>query len=105
MNKVLKNHLEEITILCQNYNVKSLYALGKVCSNDFNDYNEIDFLIDFRDVKKEQLIDRTFHMAFMLESVLQHKVELLSWEDAEYMKLSFENNPDKILLYLENNKH
>lgn len=101
MNRILENHLEEITILCQNYNVKSLYAIGKICSDNFEDDCEIDFLIDFTNVQKDQLTDKLYHMAFLFEQVLQHKVEVISWENAEYMSLVNEENPLKELIYLE----
>lgn len=101
MNKILENHLEEIIVLCQNYSVKSLYAIGEICTNNFKDDQEIDFLIDFANVQKDQLTDKLYHMAFLFEQVLQHKVEVISWENAEYMSLVNEDNPLRELLYQE----
>lgn len=99
VNKILKDHIDEIIVLCQNYAVKSLYAIGDICKDNFEDDQEIDFLIDFVDKNKEQLTDRLYQMAFLFEKVLQHKVEVISWENAEYMSLVNEDNPLKELLY------
>ena len=99
MNSLLKNHLDEIVILCQNYQVKSLYAIGKSCEEDFTSNHEIDFLIDFVGLSEEMEMERTYKITYLLEKVFQHKVELIRWNDAEYLGILNEDSLSKILLF------
>lgn len=99
MNTLLKNHLDEIEVLCQNYQVKSLYVIGKACEEDFSSDQEIDFLIDFNGLPKEMEMERSYKITYLLEKVFQHKVELIQWKDAEYLGILNKENPSKILLF------
>jgi len=99
VNPLLKNHLVEIEVLCQNYQVKSLYASGKVCEEDVSGEQEIDLLVDFNGLPKEMEIERSYKMTYLLEEVFQHKVELIRWNNAEYLGVLNEESFSKILLF------
>ena len=80
MNRILEDHLDEMVVLCQNYNIKSLYAVGEICDKEFDDHNEIGLLIDFNSLPEEQFINKMYQMTFLFEKVLQHKIELVTVE-------------------------
>ena len=48
MEKLLVDKLHEIKSLCVDYKVKTLFAFGSVCSDEFTDDSDIDFLISFK---------------------------------------------------------
>ncbi len=99
MNHLLESHLLEIEVLCQNYQVSSLYAIGNTCKDEVDEELVLDLLIDFNGLSKEKEMEQTFRMTYLLEKVFQHKVELIRWKDAEYLGFLNEENPSRILLY------
>jgi uncharacterized protein len=57
MQGLLKGKLNEIEKLCQEFDVKTLYVFGSVCTDQFNDNSDIDFLISFKDISIEKYTD------------------------------------------------
>jgi uncharacterized protein len=47
MQGIILDNLEKIKALCVLFNVKSLFAFGSVCTDNFNDQSDIDLLIAF----------------------------------------------------------
>lgn len=43
-----ESHIKDITKLCKNHKVKSLYAFGSVPTDEFNDSSDIDLVVDFQ---------------------------------------------------------
>lgn len=66
----------EIEVLCQNYGVQTLYALGGACEGEVADEEEIDFLIDFNGLSYNSAMIQRYKVAHLLEKVLQHKIEV-----------------------------
>ncbi len=99
MNYLLKSHLEEIEVLCQNYQVQSLYAIGKTCNEEVSSEQVVDLLIEFEGLNTEREVEQTYRVTYLLEKVFQHRVKLIRWKDAEYFGILNEENPSKILLY------
>lgn len=99
MNYLLVKHSEEIQILCQNYHVQSLFAIGTVCEDEVSGEQIVDLLIDFNGLSAQEEIEQTFRMTYLFEQVFQHKVELIRWKEAEYLGILNEDNPERTLLY------
>lgn len=99
MNYLIEKHLEEIEILCQNYQVQSLYAIGKVCEDEISGEQVVDLLIDYIGLNAQQEMELTFRMTYLFEKVFQHKVHLIRWKEAEYFGILNEEDPRRILLY------
>lgn len=66
-------HRPEIIKLCKNHNVKSLYALGSVLTENFNQQSDIDLIVDFENMD----VDNYYDFKFSLQDILKRPVDLL----------------------------
>jgi uncharacterized protein len=78
MQGLLKGKLNEIEKLCQEYDVKTLYVFGSVCTDHFNDNSDMDFLISFKDISIEKYTDNYFEIHYKLEDLFNRKIDLLT---------------------------
>lgn len=78
MNRILKDHLEDLKALCLQYNVKSLYAFGSVCTAKFDEKSDIDFLISFRPMDYVEYAETYFELTEKLESLFKRPVDLVT---------------------------
>jgi len=79
--KLLKQHREELKI----YNVIKIGLFGSMLRGDNTMESDIDFIVEFEEGKKNY--DNFIEVAFLLESLLQKKVDLLTMEAiSSYMK-------------------
>lgn len=68
---------QEIDKLCENHNVKRLYAFGSVLTSEFNSANDVDLIVEFNEVDVDKYADNYFELKFSLEEVLKKPVDLL----------------------------
>jgi len=78
MNKILIDKIEDLKKLCNTYNVKSMYAFGSVCTDNFNEHSDIDLLISFDNLSVEQYTDNYFDLHYKLEALFQREIDLLT---------------------------
>ncbi len=79
--KLLKQHKEEL----KKYFVRKIGIFGSVLRGDNTNESDIDFIVEFEVGKKNY--DNFIELAFLLERLLQRKVELLTIEAlSPYMK-------------------
>ena len=78
MNKVLAEKIEELKKLCILYKVKTMYAFGSSCTNNFTDKSDLDFLISFDNLSIEQYTDNYFSLHYKLEDLFDRKIDLLT---------------------------
>jgi len=79
--KLLNQHREEL----KNYNVIKIGLFGSVLRGDNTKESDIDFIVEFEEGKKNY--DNFIEVAFLLENLLQKKVDLLTMEAINpYMK-------------------
>jgi predicted nucleotidyltransferase len=78
MQGLIKDKLNELKGLCQNYDVKTMYVFGSVCTDDFNDDSDIDILISFKDISIEKYTDNYFDLHYKLEELFNRKIDLLT---------------------------
>jgi hypothetical protein len=78
MNKVLIDKIEELKALCSIYKVKTMYAFGSACSDNFTDNSDLDFLISFEKLSIEQYTDNYFDLHYKLENLFSRKIDLLT---------------------------
>ena len=60
------------------YNVKSLYAFGSVCTENFNKNSDIDLLISFNPMDYGDYADTYFEITEELEKILKRPVDLIT---------------------------
>ena len=78
MQKILVDNMAHLRALCIEYNVKSLHAFGSVCTENFNENSDIDFLISFKPMDYGDYADAYFELVDKLELVLERPVDLVT---------------------------
>ncbi len=78
MHALIKDKINDLEKLCQDYDVKNLYAFGSVCTDKFNDKSDIDLLISFKDISIEKYTDNYFELHYKLEELFSRKIDLLT---------------------------
>ena len=91
--KFLETYKAEIIRLCQQYNVKSLYAFGSVLTNHFNKESDVDLMVNFNNIKLEDYADNYFDFKFALQDTLERSIDLL--EENAIRNPFFKQNFDK----------
>ena len=97
--KELKDHIEQIKLLCNAYQVKSLFAFGSVVSNKLNPGSDIDLIVDIDSKDPIDYSDNYFALKFQLEDILNRPIDLL--EDKAIKNPYFKKQVDqtKVLIY------
>jgi hypothetical protein len=78
MQGLIKDKLEELKKLCQDYDVKTMHVFGSVCTDKFNDKSDIDILILFKYISIEKYTDNYFELHYKLEELFNRKIDLLT---------------------------
>jgi len=78
MNRIIMDNIENLKALCMKYNVKSLYAFGSVCTENFNKNSDIDLLISFNPMDYGDYADTYFEITEELEKILKRPVDLIT---------------------------
>lgn len=78
MQSILTDKIEDLIKLCTIYSVKSMYAFGSVCTDNFNEHSDIDLLISFENLSIEQYTDNYFDLHYKLEALFQREIDLLT---------------------------
>ena len=74
---LLEKYNDDISKLCEQHKVKSLYAFGSVLTDKFNNQSDIDFLVDFSNISVEDYADNYFDLKFSLQDTLNRPIDLL----------------------------
>ena len=72
-----EKYSSDITKLCENHKVKSLYAFGSVLSEKFNNESDLDLIVDFSNIAVEDYADNYFDLKFSLQEILKRPIDLL----------------------------
>ena len=78
MLSLMKNKIDELQLLCEKYDVKSMYLFGSATTEKFNDSSDIDILISFKEIPFEKYTDNYFELHEMLEKLFNRKIDLLT---------------------------
>lgn len=78
MQKVLTDNIENLKTLCLKYNVKSLYAFGSVCTENFNENSDIDLLISLNTMDYGDYADTYFELVEKFENLFNRPVDLVT---------------------------
>ena len=97
--KTLAAYKQEINELCENHNVKSLYAFGSVLSSNFNTNSDIDLIVEFKDIDVKDYADNYFDFKFSLEDIFNRPVDLLEEQAIKNPYFKQVVNQSKELVY------
>lgn len=78
MNKILTERINELKRLCELYRVRTMYAFGSVCTDNFKEDSDIDFLIAFDDLSFDQYTDNYFELHYKLQDLFNRQIDLLT---------------------------
>jgi predicted nucleotidyltransferase len=89
----LAGYTNQISDLCNKYNVRRLFVFGSVLTDKFGEQSDVDFIVDFdKEVIKDYFI-HYFDFKYSLKDVLGRKVDLLEDHPIQnsYLRKSIEN--------------
>jgi predicted nucleotidyltransferase len=95
----LDNYYNNLTNLCKQYNVKTLYAFGSVLTDRFGAGSDVDLIVDFEDMPVENYADNYFDFKFSLEDMLHRPIDLLEEKAIHNPYFKRRINPQKQLIY------
>ena len=78
MNKILLENMDAIKELCDQYNVRELYAFGSVSTERFTSQSDIDLLVSFKPMDYGDYADNYFDVVEKLEQVFNRPVDLIT---------------------------
>lgn len=106
MVDIIKNNLKQISNLCRQHHVESLYLFGSAQRvNDFTDTSDIDLLVNFKSLPlntKEEVfykVENQEQLHENLESLVKRKIDLVREENIKNKFLKYFINKEKKLLY------
>ena len=99
MQKIISNNIEKIKTLCEQNNVKSLFAFGSVCSDNFKEDSDIDLLITFKPMDYGDYADTYFHLANKFEDLFHRPVDLITEKSLSNPYFIDSVNKAKVLIY------
>ena len=99
MNQLLTKNIDKIKILCTAHNVRSLFAFGSVCTNQFNDKSDVDLLISFNPMSPGDYADTYFNLADQFEHLFHRSVDLITDKSLSNPYFIESINKTKIQLY------
>ncbi|MAC95712.1 MAG: nucleotidyltransferase [Flavobacteriales bacterium] len=78
MQAFIRDKIEDLKILCQKYDVKTMHVFGSASTDKFNSESDVDILIAFKDISIEQYTDNYFNLHDDLEKLFERKIDLLT---------------------------
>jgi predicted nucleotidyltransferase len=78
MNDFVKNKIPELVMLCEMFEIKTMYLFGSAVTEFFTDQSDIDILISFKDLPFDKYTDNYFKLLEKLEQLFGRKVDLLT---------------------------
>ena len=75
--RLIDNNIEKIKVLCDKHKVDKLFIFGSVLTDQFEKSSDVDFLVDFTDVRLYDYADNYFDLKASLEKLLKRQVDLL----------------------------
>jgi predicted nucleotidyltransferase len=62
MNDFVKNKIPELVMLCEMFEIKTMYLFGSAVTEFFTDQSDIDILISFKDLPFDKYTDNYFKL-------------------------------------------
>lgn len=101
---ILKQHIDQIHKLCEQYNVRSLFAFGSVTNKNFKTNSDIDLVVDIDDSDPISYSDKYFNLKFQLEEIFKRDIDLLEHKSIRNKYLKNEIDKTKVLIYGKRNQ-
>lgn len=95
----IDEYIGNLQNLCQQYNVKSLYAIGSVLTDKFNDDSDIDLLVEMDTDDPIDYAEDYFSLKFSLQDLFQRRIDLLESKAIKNPYFQENINKSKRLIY------
>ena len=95
----IDNYKNDLTQLCVQNKVKSLYVFGSVLSSRFNNDSDIDLIVDIDSSNPLEYADCYFNLKFALQDLFNRPVDLLENKAIRNEFLRQEIDNSKQLIY------
>lgn len=99
MHRIIDENIDKIKTLCDNHNVRSLFAFGSVCTDNFSEQSDIDLLISFYSMDYGDYADNYFNVADKFEEIFNRPVDLVTDKSLSNPYFIQSLNQTKTLLY------
>ena len=95
----INSYKNDLTQLCLQNKVKSLYAFGSVLTNRFGNDSDIDLIVDIDSSNPLEYADNYFNLKFALQDLFNRPVDLLENKAIRNNYLRQEIDNSKQLIY------
>jgi uncharacterized protein len=96
---MIENHKSQISALCEQYGVKSLYSFGSVNTKSFNETSDIDLVVELKSTDPLEYTDNYFDLKFNLEKLFKRHIDLLENKAIRNPFLRKNIDDSKVLIY------
>ena len=80
MNRIISDNLSEIKQICQLHRVIKAYVFGSVCTENFTDKSDVDFIVKFEKRFFDEYVDNFFSLETQLKTLLNREIDLVAEE-------------------------
>ena len=103
MNRILLSRKNEISALCRQFGIKSLYVFGSAVRDDFSRESDIDFLYEFENPGNDPLnsFERLLELKNQFQTLLGRKVDMIQYNQLDNPYLKHFINQEKVKMYGE----
>jgi len=97
--KLIENHIDSLTALCNTYNVDKMYIFGSALNSNFNAKSDIDFLVKFKNIELSKYFENYMNFKENLKKLFGRDVDLLEEQTLRNPILIKSINRSKELVY------
>ena len=97
--KLLNQHIDQISKLCELNTVKTLFAFGSVTTDKSKPDSDFDLVVDIDDNDPISYSEKYFNLKFQLEDILNRQIDLLEQKAIRNRFLKNEIDRTKVQLY------
>ncbi len=81
MHQIIEANISEIKKLFKEHNVSKAFVFGSICTENFNENNDIDFIVKFKQRYFDDYVDNFFSLEEKLQTLLQRNIDILTEEN------------------------
>jgi len=96
---IVEQNIDQVSKLLEQYNVDNMYLFGSVLTNDFSPTSDIDFLVNFGQVKLENYFDNYIGLKSSLEDFFNRSIDLVEEKTVKNPILRRSIDRNKKLIY------
>jgi len=74
---LIEKNIDSLIELCKQHEVKELYIFGSILTPRFNDYSDVDFLVQFGNIDILEYFDNYMDFKEKLEKLLDRSIDLV----------------------------